>query len=116
MRLGAEEINAWRTVVQWILRGIAVPCLAAGAYCLLKCVLFAAGIGRFNLALQSHSLYVGLALLAVGATLGFPARRISKWIITLPSTGCPRCGHARAPGAQDTRCSECGLECTSGPR
>jgi hypothetical protein len=59
---------------------------------------------------RSHPFYNGLTMILVGAALALSARRLTHWIIVLPSTGCPRCGHARSPGAQDTRCPECGLD------
>jgi hypothetical protein len=117
MRLGADDINACRALVQWIVRGIAVLCVAAGILLLLKRLLIVASTGWFDLAFrpwdsegESNSLYMGLALVVVGAALAISARRLSKWIVVLPSSGCPRCGHARPPGGQDTRCPECGQE------
>jgi len=113
MRLGPDDINACRALVQWIFRGVGTLAMAGGAFLCVSRLLWDLGTGEifrnglgWSALRHSHD----LALLIVGAALASGAHRLSKWIVVVPSMGCPRCGHARAPGAQDTRCSECGLE------
>ena len=107
MKLAPEDINACRALVQWILRGAAALFLAAGSFFCLRHVLYSLQTGDF---LRGIDLRNGLAMLFMGAALALGARRLSRWIVVLPSSGCPRCGHLRPPGGQDTRCPECGLD------
>ena len=108
MKLAPEDIHTCRALVQWILRGVAAVLLAAGFFLGLRHLLFRLVSG--DLLAWGSDLGEGLAMIVIGAAFAFGARRISTWIIVLPATGCPRCGHARPPGGQDTCCPECGLE------
>ncbi len=109
-----ERINAVRAIVTLVVRVAAVWCLGFGAYLFLKKVLFAVGIGdpshAFRVFMEDgdmQSTYRGLALMAVGVVLGLLSRRIGTWIVTVPATGCPRCGYP-TPDSEG-RCPECGL-------
>jgi hypothetical protein len=115
-----ERINRHRARVVWGIRGVAATAGSLGAYLVLKRLIFGAGIGDFQMALQSfmetgetHSFSRGLAMVAVGAVLGILSRPLARWIIAMPPAGCPRCGHLPAPGAAGP-CPECGLP--RGPR
>jgi ribosomal protein S27AE len=113
-----RSVNAWRAGVAWCLRGAGVVCVGAGAYLVLKKLLFAVGTFQFLDALEiyegigeEHSFYRGAALVIVGAVLAGYSRRLARFVITLPETGCPRCGYAvgLAEGDRATRCPECGM-------
>jgi hypothetical protein len=116
MRMTADAINRNRARIKWVVRGVAAVLLTFGAYLVLKRVGYLAGSGDFGSVFRYHSgdmgetnsMYRGLALLLVGGGLALLSDRVSRWIVTLPVTSCPRCGHHRGPGA--TSCPECGLE------
>ncbi len=118
--LTPRRVNSVRTVVVWCLRGVAVVLLAEGAYLFLKKLFFAIGMitshnptyGFFHMFRrmegigEGQSTYRGLAMLVVGGALAFGAKRIARWMIAMPVTGCPRCGY---DGAVNSICPECGL-------
>ena len=97
-------------------RGVAVTLVVAGAYLVLKRLVFAIGVGSLELALRNwtevgegHSFYRGAAMIVVGLAIGLLADKMSRWIVTVPSESCPRCGYAQTP-APGERCPECGLQ------
>ena len=119
-RLTPTHINTARTLVVWCIRSVAVVLLVVGGYLFLKKFFFAIGLsyGRdptygfvrmfqhYSADGDGQSTYRGLAMLAVGLVLVFGTKRIARWIIAMPATGCPRCGYG---GAVNDTCPECGL-------
>jgi hypothetical protein len=55
------------------------------------------------------SLVRGLPLLIAALALGASARRVTRWILPIPKSGCPRCGY-RLIALAEPRCPECGLD------
>jgi hypothetical protein len=117
------QINAWRGVVVWGLRGASVLLLATGSYLVMKKVLFGLGTGDLNMIYgvwedvgEGHSLYRGLAMLAVGTVLAARSRALSRWIIAVPPDDCPGCGYEREQSPEPGRCPECGLAGVGGVR
>ncbi len=120
-RLTPTHINTTRTLVVWCIRSVAVVLLVVGGYRLLWVLSMALfnGAHGFSLLIRIYSptdslslfTYRGLAMLAVGLVLAFGARRIARWVITMPATGCPRCGY---DGAVNDICPECGLHGVEG--
>lgn len=113
--LTPTTVNAARAVTAWMLRGSGVALLAVGGYLFLKRLLFAIGMGPGGLdhifrvymeVGEGMSTYRGLAMLTVGAVLAVFARRIARWVVSVPDRGCPACGYA---GAVGDKCPECGL-------
>jgi hypothetical protein len=113
--LSPTAIHTARAVTAWALRGAGVVLLAVGGYLFLKRLLFAIGMGRggfdhiFRVYVEvgeQMSSYRGLAMLAVGAVLAVFARRIARWVVSMPAVGCPGCGYT---GAVNDKCPECGL-------
>ncbi len=116
MIITPAHVNAWRARTQWILRGLALFLITGGSYLCLKRFAFGLITGDFAMATrvwqdvgETHSISRGTAMLLVGVGIAVFAGRLSRWIITLPPTTCPRCGHLRTPGG-GTKCTECGLE------
>jgi hypothetical protein len=112
-RMSPGFINTCRGLVTWVLRSAAVVLCAGGAYLILKRVLL--GIGVRDRAMihavfegigEGHSLYRGLAMIIVGSALGLLSKTISRWVLPVPSEGCPRCGYEKVDTDQ---CPECGL-------
>ncbi len=119
-RLTPTHINTTRTLVVWCIRSVAVVLLVVGGYLFLKKFFFAIGLSTsgnpsyaffhmfrvYNEIGEGQSTYRGLAMLVVGLVLARGAKRIARWMIAMPATGCPRCGY---DGAVNTICPECGL-------
>ncbi|HZW10868.1 MAG TPA: hypothetical protein VFF69_13285 [Phycisphaerales bacterium] len=113
-RLTPAHVNAARTLAAWGVRVAALALLAVGCYLFLKKLLFGLGSGQglemtfqvWDNTGEEQSTYRGLAMIAVGAALAAGARRIARWVVSAPETGCPRCGYA---GAATDTCPECGL-------
>jgi hypothetical protein len=113
--LTPTQVNTTRTLTVWITRSVATVLLATGSYLFLKKLLFAigSGPGGFNNMFRVHmeigeaqSTYRGLGMLVVGTALAVGARRVARWIVAMPESGCPRCLYA---GAVTSTCPECGL-------
>ncbi len=116
MIITPAHVNAWRARTQWILRGVAFLLIVFGSYLCLKRITFGAITGDISMLThawegtgETHSLSRGTAMLLIGVGMAVFARRLSRWIITLPSNTCPRCGYIRTRGG-GTKCTECGLE------
>ncbi|MHC4992226.1 MAG: hypothetical protein ACYTGC_14735 [Planctomycetota bacterium] len=117
MSINADRVNQVRAYVRWGLRAIAVMLLLFGSYLVLKRIGF--GLGSRNFATvtsiwtddlgEGSSLYRGMAMVIVGSVLAAASGWISRWIVTVPFDGCPRCGQDRAPIGETERCPECGL-------
>lgn len=108
-----RSIHAWRALATWLMRAPAVALVTIGTYLALKKVLFGVGTGHLEMIHsvwedvgEQHSLYRGVSMVAVGLVLGALAPRLARWIVTLPPSGCPRCGYA---ATDDQPCPECGL-------
>jgi hypothetical protein len=113
--LSPTAIHTARAVTAWALRGAGVVLLAVGGYLFLKRLLFAIGMGSggfdqiFRVYMEigeGMSTYRGLAMVMVGGVLVVFARRLARWIVSMPERGCPSCGYA---GAAGDKCPECGL-------
>lgn len=124
-----NHVNSVRGVGRWTVRSVAVLLAGMGMYLLLKRLVFAAIIGDFSLAFRmwsdmgtTHEGSRGAAMLIIAAVLALTGDRLVRWVIPLPPTGCPGCGHSaapptgrpadRSPVGVATRCPECGLRRT----
>ena len=110
-----HEVTRVRAWILWLTRASAVLCLIPGAYLVLKRIIFAVSqmsltdaFGMYTGVGEEHSFSRGIALLIVGTILALSARRLSQWIISMPTLGCPRCGY-EGFGPETERCPECGL-------
>lgn len=113
-------VTAARSIVAWAIRAAAVVLLAVGGYLFLKKLLFALGNGPggveamfrvFEDIGEGQSTYRGVAMLLVGTALAVFARKIARWVVSMPDPGCPQCGYA---GAGTDTCPECGLRGLAG--
>ncbi len=108
-------INRIRAGVLWVLRGIALGMLMAGALLIVKRLAFGISTRQMDAAWMHyngvgewHEFSLGLALLGIGGVTAFAARNLARWVISLPPEDCPRCQYAGIVGDMD-RCPECGL-------
>lgn len=110
-----RSITAARAAVTWAARAAAAVLLAWGGYLFLKKLFFALGQGPggfdhmfrvYTEIGEGHSTYRGMAAIMIGAALAVLSRRLARWIIAMPETGCPTCGYA---GSSSDTCPECGL-------
>ena len=131
--MNPDRINLIRALVSWTIRAIALIMTIVGLSLCLNRILFGLLCGQsffgsaFQLRMEigaTHPMYRGLPLVILGVVLGILSKRLSCWIITVPSDSCPRCGYLRPmvdppPGdgssassssRKTTRCPECGLD------
>ncbi|MCC6660181.1 MAG: hypothetical protein IT437_04775 [Phycisphaerales bacterium] len=114
--MNARTIHAARAVATWGVRAPSAAAVALGAYLLLKKVAFGIGTGQVRVIYdiyegvgEGHDTYKGLALVVVGVACGLLSRRMARWIVTVPETGCPACGYAVQGSGP---CPECGYVTT----
>src|SRR5690348_9915477 len=114
-----SRINDCRGIVTWAIRAVSLILLATGAYLVLKRFMLAVVARDPQTAFlawdeigEGQSFFRGLAMLAVGASLGAAARPLARWVLPVPSGGCPRCGYEKV---DQSRCPECGLTGFGGP-
>jgi hypothetical protein len=114
--LRPAAINQVRGFITWGVRGVALVLVVVGIYYLLKRTVFGAASGDMRGALtaymgvgEGHEVAIGIACVAVGAALALLSRHLARWVIVMPPSGCPQCGHAGITAEMD-RCTECGLQ------
>lgn len=115
MRLTPSRINNLRGIVTWVLRALGLWLILHSTVLCVNRILFGFANQDWQYAFliwedvgEDHGLFNGVPMFLVGVVLAAAARPLSRWIITMPPDGCPRCGQVRTPGADD-RCPECGL-------
>lgn len=116
--LTPQRMFATRVVVLWTLRGVSVVLVAIGLYFVFNRALFAllSGMGfgamltTWNGVGEEHSLYRGLAMIAVGGTLAALSVWLANWIVPAWKYVCPGCGHEPPNREDTTRCPECGMD------
>lgn len=109
-----ERVLALRAVVLGGIRLAALAMVSVGIVMVTNRLLYAwLGTGEissswrvFNRIGETHGIYLGLPLMAVGIALGLLSERIARWVVRPPVRGCPRCGYETLDEAG--RCSECG--------
>lgn len=107
-----------RMVVLWTLRAAGVVLAAVGLFLVVKRVSFAvmSGMGFMSMLStwdgtgEDHSLYRGLALIAVGVVLALLSVALARWIVPAWRSECPSCGYEPAKTHDPSRCPECGLD------
>jgi len=112
--LRPTSVNPARAVCLAVVRLAAAGLIAVGGAMVANRLLFAVvGNGDLKTAWtswmgngESHGIFAGLPLLALGLALAFAGRRLTRWIVTPPEPGCPRCGFEVAQDA--AVCPECG--------
>lgn len=112
--MGPAAVHAARAVATWTARAAATAMIAAGAYLVLKKVVFALGVGDLSMIRgvyegvgQGHDTYRGLGFLIVGGALAVVSRPLAAWIVATPPAGCPNCGY-ELPAPAPEKCPECG--------
>ncbi|GJQ30533.1 MAG: hypothetical protein HBSAPP03_24170 [Phycisphaerae bacterium] len=116
--LSPRHVLGTRVIVLWALRVVSVVLVAVGLYLVIKRVLFAfiSGMGFMNMLTtwegvgEEHSLYRGLAFMAVGGTLAAISGVLAIWIIPAMAYMCPKCGYEPPTRDDPSRCPECGLD------
>ncbi len=105
-----------RAIALWTVRAVAVVLVCYGVYLILARLVFAFVVspnpGFSNVQMwmgtaEDHGWVRGWPMVGVGLTLALLSRRLTRWMIGVPDSGCPCCGYSdRAPRV----CSECGLD------
>jgi len=114
MTLETRTIHASRALLTWLIRATAVAMIAVGLYWIGARLVFALlGNGDLISAFKvwsgvgsEHGIFRGLPLTLIGAVLATASRRIARWVITVPESGCPSCAYARPSDAAGP-CPEC---------
>jgi hypothetical protein len=114
--LGPAEINQVRARVAWCLRAVGLAACALGGFFIVKQIVLGILMSDMVLALrvyegvgQWHHMSLGLAAIAVGATMGGFSRKLAGWMVVCPPRECPQCGYAGITTEME-RCPECGLQ------
>ena len=108
----AERIHDARAVALWAIRSIGLALTGWGVFMVSARLLYGTlGTGQPRTAWtvwmdvgQTHGVFRGLPLIAIGLALAFFARGLARWIVAVPGSGCPGCGYERTTGD----CPECG--------
>lgn len=117
-RISSNQMHTIRAWVTWAIRAVALILLATGSYLMLKRIAFGIGVKSAEAALGSwtgvgeeHSFYRGIGMVFVGIVLAGFSKALARWVVTMPTRGCPNCGYAVSEGVGESeRCPECGLE------
>ena len=108
-----DRILARRELVTTILRLTSLGLLVTASIFFIYPVAHATfwdGLGRlFSNFTHVEKLGTAFTLAVPAVALIFLNRRLAKWIVPLPTPGCPQCGY-QLTGLKDARCPECGLD------
>lgn len=108
------RVHTFRAVVLAILRSVGLVMVTVGVVMIANRILFATW-GMGNIAQvhstwmgigETHGMFLGVPLMAVGVALALLSRRLSHWIVQAPATGCANCGYETLD--ENDRCAECG--------
>jgi hypothetical protein len=115
----ARRTREVRGIALWVIRATGLTLLAYGAYLILARLVFGLylspdvslgllrGVKVWQGIAEDHGWVRGWPMVAVGGALSLASRSLARWIVAVPDTGCPRCGHD-ATTARGI-CPECGL-------
>lgn len=114
----AERIHDARAVALWAVRSAGAFLIGWGVFMVSARALYALlGTGRFSSAWtvwegigQTHGVFRGLPLIAIGLALVLFGRALVRWVVAAPERGCPGCGYESRPGV----CPECGYRPAAG--
>lgn len=109
--IAADRVHAARAIALWSLRLLATLLTLYGTFRLLQRITFALIISDPNPAFrtwmgvgENHGASIGTAAIITGLALAAASRKLTRWAMPAPTTGCPNCAYETNA---DT-CQECG--------
>jgi hypothetical protein len=105
-------IAKWRHVVRVLIRLVGVPLVVVGVIMLCSSVV-SMRMSGFRWSAMNVVFWSDTPLLVstTGVLLLLFDRQIARFVVPMPSKGCPNCGYWIGSRAMD-RCPECGVELT----
>ncbi|GEM_PF-1243389 len=117
-----RTIHAARALLVWGIRAGALVLIALGLFLIGARLMYGVlGVGDLPSAWnawqgigEDHGFFRGVPMTLVGVTLALLSKRLARWVIVAPESGCPRCAYPTAPDPAATdrpdHCSECGYQ------
>ncbi|RNC80666.1 MAG: hypothetical protein ED559_02345 [Phycisphaera sp.] len=111
----SQNVLATRAVTLWVLRAVSIFLMVYGVFLVLARITHGLiqrdgwvsmtaymGVG------SDHGIVRGFPMALAGVVLALLSRKLSRWIVAVPESGCVRCSYPRLgkPGI----CPECGYD------
>lgn len=122
MMLTNPTIHATRAMLVWAIRAAALVLVSLGLFLIAARLMYGFfGVGDLPSAWKAwqgvgedHGFFRGVPMTLIGVALAVLSKRLARWIITPPDSGCPRCAYPSTTDRPDT-CTECGYQPPSQP-